>query len=67
MAVGILDKAKENKADIPKAENVTLISEQVYRAVADRKTKIVTAAYLDKNAVLYDKLCLMIWQAKAIP
>ncbi len=56
LAVGILDKAKENKADIPKAENVTLISGTgLSGTVSGQETKIVTAAYLDKNAVLYDK------------
>ncbi len=56
LAVGILDKAKEYKTDIPKAENVTLISGTgLSGTVSGQEAKIVTAAYLDKNAILYDK------------
>ena len=56
LAVGILDKAKEDKLEIPKAENVALISGTgLSGTVSGQDAKIVTAAYLDKNAVSYDK------------
>ena len=56
LAVGILDKAKEEKLEIPKAENVALISGTgLSGTVSGQDAKIVTAAYLDKNAVSYDK------------
>lgn len=56
LAVGILDKAKEDKLEIPKAEDVALISGTgLSGTVSGQDAKIVTAAYLDKNAVSYDK------------
>ena len=56
LAVGILDKAKEDKLEIPKAENVALISGTgLSGTVSGQDAKIVTAAYLDKNAVSYDR------------
>ncbi|TFU88848.1 copper-translocating P-type ATPase [Dysgonomonas mossii] len=56
LAIGILDKAKEDKLDLSQAVNITLINGTGLLGVVDgQETKIVTAAYLEKNAMLYDK------------
>ncbi|HBK32028.1 MAG TPA: heavy metal translocating P-type ATPase [Porphyromonadaceae bacterium] len=56
LAIGILNKAKKDTIDIPKAENVTLISGTGLSGIVNGlQAKIVTAAYLDKNTLAYDK------------
>lgn len=56
LAVGILDKAKEDKVEIPQAQNITLISGTgLSGTVNGQEAEIVTAAYLDKKGMSYDK------------